>query len=179
MRNAGRVVSKTMIMEHVWDYNFDPQTNIIEARVCRLRDKIDNDFKSQGLEQVKLNMREAIEEEETNRVFYRMLTPTLNIVVTSDPIKWPLTRIRALAEASLDHQDIDGYQESIGTIVEECDRLTYMINTMLEIAEVDAGLRKSDLAADRSRIFEKFYRVESSRSMPGHGSTFTVKITKM
>ncbi len=41
MRNAGRVVSKTMIMEHVWDYNFDPQTNIVEARICRLRDKID------------------------------------------------------------------------------------------------------------------------------------------
>jgi two-component system, OmpR family, response regulator len=44
MRNAGRVVSKTMIMEHVWDYNFDPQTNIVEARICRLRDKIDRDF---------------------------------------------------------------------------------------------------------------------------------------
>ncbi len=41
MRNAGRVVSKTMIMEHVWDYNFDPQTNVVEARICRLRDKID------------------------------------------------------------------------------------------------------------------------------------------
>ncbi len=44
MRNAGRVVSKTMIMEHVWDYNFDPETNIVEARICRLRDKIDRDF---------------------------------------------------------------------------------------------------------------------------------------
>jgi two-component system OmpR family response regulator len=44
MRNAGRVVSKTMIMEHVWDYNFDPQTNVVEARVCRLRDKIDKGF---------------------------------------------------------------------------------------------------------------------------------------
>jgi two-component system, OmpR family, response regulator len=41
MRNAGRVVSKTMIMEHVWDYNFDPQTNVVEACVCRLRDKVD------------------------------------------------------------------------------------------------------------------------------------------
>ena len=39
-RNAGRVVSKTMIMEHVWDYNFDPQTNVVEARMSRLRDKI-------------------------------------------------------------------------------------------------------------------------------------------
>ncbi len=44
MRNPGRVVSKTMIMEHVWDYNFDPQTNVVEARICRLRDKIDRPF---------------------------------------------------------------------------------------------------------------------------------------
>lgn len=44
MRNAGRVVSKTMIVEHVWEYNFDPGTNIVEARICRLRDKIDRPF---------------------------------------------------------------------------------------------------------------------------------------
>jgi heavy metal response regulator len=44
MRHAGNVVSKTMIMEHVWDYNFDPQTNVVEVRICKLRDKIDNDF---------------------------------------------------------------------------------------------------------------------------------------
>lgn len=46
MRNAGRVVSKEMIMEHVWDYNFDPQTNIVEARICKLREKLvaDNDL---------------------------------------------------------------------------------------------------------------------------------------
>jgi two-component system OmpR family response regulator len=44
LRNAGKVVSKTMIMEHVWDYNFDPQTNVVEARICRLRDKIDKGF---------------------------------------------------------------------------------------------------------------------------------------
>jgi len=44
MRNNGRVVSKTMIMEHVWDYNFNPQTNVVEARICYLRDKIDKDF---------------------------------------------------------------------------------------------------------------------------------------
>ena len=37
MRSAGRVVSKTMIMEHVWNYNFDPQTNVVEARICRLQ----------------------------------------------------------------------------------------------------------------------------------------------
>jgi two-component system, OmpR family, response regulator len=46
MRNAGRVVSKTMIMEHVWDYNFDPQTKVVEARMSRLRDKIDKGFES-------------------------------------------------------------------------------------------------------------------------------------
>jgi two-component system OmpR family response regulator len=44
MRNAKRVVSKTMIMENVWHYNFDPQTNVVEARICRLRDKLDKDF---------------------------------------------------------------------------------------------------------------------------------------
>ena len=44
MRNTERIVSKSMIMEHVWDYNFDPHTNVVEARICRLRDKIDKDF---------------------------------------------------------------------------------------------------------------------------------------
>jgi two-component system OmpR family response regulator len=43
MRNAGRIVSKTMIMEHVWDYHFDPQTNVVESRISRLREKIDRD----------------------------------------------------------------------------------------------------------------------------------------
>ena len=44
MRNARKVVSKTMIMEHVWDYNFDPQTNVVEVRICKLRDRIDKGF---------------------------------------------------------------------------------------------------------------------------------------
>ena len=44
IRNAGRVVSKTMIMERVWDYNFDPRTNVVEARISKLREKIDKDF---------------------------------------------------------------------------------------------------------------------------------------
>lgn len=43
MRNAGRVVSKTMILEHVWDYHFDPQTNVVDVLVCRLRNKVDRD----------------------------------------------------------------------------------------------------------------------------------------
>jgi two-component system, OmpR family, response regulator len=53
MRNAGKVVSKTMIMEQVWNYNFDPQTNVVEARICRLRDKIDKDFEPKLLHTVR------------------------------------------------------------------------------------------------------------------------------
>ena len=44
MRNAGRVISRTMILEHVWDYSFDPQTDVVNVLVCRLRDKVDRDF---------------------------------------------------------------------------------------------------------------------------------------
>jgi two-component system, OmpR family, response regulator len=44
MRNSGNVVSKTMILEHVWDYHFDPQTNVVDVLVHRLRTKIDKDF---------------------------------------------------------------------------------------------------------------------------------------
>ncbi|MEO8900440.1 MAG: response regulator transcription factor [Polyangiaceae bacterium] len=41
MRNAERVLSKTMILEHVWDYSFDPQTNVVDVLVSRLRSKVD------------------------------------------------------------------------------------------------------------------------------------------
>src|ERR1700721_1918970 len=44
MRNAGHVVTRTMLLEHVWDYHFDPQTNVIDVHVSRLRAKIDRDF---------------------------------------------------------------------------------------------------------------------------------------
>jgi len=44
MLNAGKVVSKTAILEHVWGYDFDPQTNAVDVLVCRLRGKIDRDF---------------------------------------------------------------------------------------------------------------------------------------
>ena len=44
MRNTGRVVTKTMIMEHVWEYNFDPQTNVVETRIYKLREKVDKPF---------------------------------------------------------------------------------------------------------------------------------------
>jgi len=53
MRNAGNVVSKTMIMEHVWDYNFNPLTNVVEARICCLRDKIDNNFERKLIKTVR------------------------------------------------------------------------------------------------------------------------------
>jgi len=46
MRNAGKVVSKTAILEHVWGYDFDPQTNAVDVLVCRLRGKIDRDFET-------------------------------------------------------------------------------------------------------------------------------------
>jgi two-component system, OmpR family, response regulator len=45
MRNPGRVLSKNMIMEHVWGYDFDPQTNVVDVLVCRLRNKVDRGFK--------------------------------------------------------------------------------------------------------------------------------------
>ncbi len=44
MRNAGRVVSKTMIMQHVWDYDFDPETNVVEVCVSRLRSQLNQGF---------------------------------------------------------------------------------------------------------------------------------------
>jgi two-component system, OmpR family, response regulator len=44
MRNVGRVVSKTMILAHVWDYHFDPRTNVVDVLVFRLREKLDRDF---------------------------------------------------------------------------------------------------------------------------------------
>ncbi|WP_202315103.1 response regulator transcription factor [Mesorhizobium sp. L-8-10] len=46
MRNAGRVVTRTMLLENVWDYHFDPQTNVIDVHVSRLRGKIEKGFDS-------------------------------------------------------------------------------------------------------------------------------------
>ena len=53
LRNAGRVVSKTMILSHVWAYNFDPQTNIVDVLVSRLREKIDRPFDKKLLHTVR------------------------------------------------------------------------------------------------------------------------------
>lgn len=44
MQNAGKAISKTAILEHIWGYYFDPQTNVVDVLVCRLRAKIDKDF---------------------------------------------------------------------------------------------------------------------------------------
>ncbi len=53
LRNAGRVVSKTMIMEHVFDYNFDPRTNVVDVLVFRLREKVDRDFDVKRIQTVR------------------------------------------------------------------------------------------------------------------------------
>ena len=53
MRNAGRVVSKTMILSHVWDFNFDPQTNVVDVLVSRLRERIDRPFEKKLLQTVR------------------------------------------------------------------------------------------------------------------------------
>jgi DNA-binding response OmpR family regulator len=44
LRNPERVLSKTMILQRLWDYSFDPQTNVVDVLVCRLRNKIDRGF---------------------------------------------------------------------------------------------------------------------------------------
>jgi DNA-binding response OmpR family regulator len=53
LRNTGMVVSKTMILEHVWDYHFDPQTNVVDVLVHRLRAKIDESFEAKLLHTVR------------------------------------------------------------------------------------------------------------------------------
>jgi len=53
MRNAGRVLSKTSILERVYDYAFDPQTNVVDVLVCRLRSKVDKDFTQKLIQTVR------------------------------------------------------------------------------------------------------------------------------
>jgi two-component system, OmpR family, response regulator len=53
MRHAGQVVTRAMLLEHVWGYNFDPQTNVIDVHVSRLRQKLDKDFDSPLLHTVR------------------------------------------------------------------------------------------------------------------------------
>jgi two-component system OmpR family response regulator len=53
MRHAERVISKTMILEHIWNYNFDPQTNVVDVLVCRLRNKVDRDFDQKMIQTIR------------------------------------------------------------------------------------------------------------------------------
>lgn len=53
MKHAGQVVTRTMLLENVWEYNFDPQTNVVDVHISRLRGKIDKDFDNSLLETVR------------------------------------------------------------------------------------------------------------------------------
>jgi two-component system, OmpR family, response regulator len=53
MRHAGRIISRTMILSQVWNYNFDPQTNVVDVLVSRLRDKIDRPFETKLLHTIR------------------------------------------------------------------------------------------------------------------------------
>ncbi len=53
MRHSGQVVTRTMLLESVWDYNFDPQTNVIEVHISRLRRKIDKGFDTPLLQTIR------------------------------------------------------------------------------------------------------------------------------
>lgn len=53
MRHAGQVVTRTMLLEHVWDYHFDPQTNVIDVHISRLRSKVDKGYATALLQTVR------------------------------------------------------------------------------------------------------------------------------
>jgi len=53
MRNAGKTVTRTMLLENVWDFHFDPKTNIVETHISRLRSKVDKGFNSELIETVR------------------------------------------------------------------------------------------------------------------------------
>lgn len=53
MRHAGRVVTRTMLLEHVWQFHFDPKTNIVETHISRLRAKVDRDFEKELIKTVR------------------------------------------------------------------------------------------------------------------------------
>jgi two-component system OmpR family response regulator len=53
MQNVGKVVSNTLILEHIWGYGFDPQTNVIDVVVCRLRNKVDKHFEKKMIHTVR------------------------------------------------------------------------------------------------------------------------------
>jgi DNA-binding response OmpR family regulator len=49
MRNSGKALTKTFLLERLWDYSFDPQTNVVDVLVCRLRNKIDKDYEAKRI----------------------------------------------------------------------------------------------------------------------------------
>lgn len=53
LRNPGRVLTKTFLLERLWDYSFDPQTNVVDVLVCRLRAKLDRDFESKVIHTIR------------------------------------------------------------------------------------------------------------------------------
>jgi two-component system, OmpR family, response regulator len=53
MRYVGRVVSKTMLLEHIWDYRFDPQTNVVDVLVCRVRHKVERDYTTKLIQTIR------------------------------------------------------------------------------------------------------------------------------
>ena len=53
LRHQGQVVTRTMLLEHVWDYHFDPQTNVIDVHISRLRSKIDKGFEAKIIRTVR------------------------------------------------------------------------------------------------------------------------------
>ena len=53
LQNRGQIVTRSMLLENVWDYNFDPQTNVIDVHVSRLRNKIDKGFEKQLIKTVR------------------------------------------------------------------------------------------------------------------------------
>jgi two-component system OmpR family response regulator len=53
MRHAGQVVTRTMLLEHVWDIHFDPRTNVVETHISRLRTKVDRGFETELIHTVR------------------------------------------------------------------------------------------------------------------------------
>jgi two-component system, OmpR family, response regulator len=53
IQNAGTIITKTLIMEHIWGYGFSPQTNVVDVLVCRLRNKVDSDFEKKMIHTVR------------------------------------------------------------------------------------------------------------------------------
>lgn len=53
MRHAGQVVTRTMLLENVWDFHFDPHTNVVETHISRLRSKIDKGFEPELIHTVR------------------------------------------------------------------------------------------------------------------------------